>query len=825
MVQIVALAQNSFNAGELSPLWAGRVDMAKYSNGCYHLRNFTLTPQGPAPRRSGTRFVAPTKTMTERSWLAKFIFSEDDSYILEFGHQYIRFYADNGQVLSGGLPYEIATPWTAADLTNATDGTFRLDLRQVGDVIFIAHPSFYPRKLTRLGHTNWTLGLAEITNGPFEDVDPLQTVTVYASAETGVVTLTASAAVFTADMVNTLFLLEQKKVDGYLVWEVGKVVAAGVERRSDSNVYRAINGATTGTVKPTHREGAKYDGDAGVQWEYLHSGYGIALITAVAGATATATVISRIPTQAVGASNASTKWAKAAWRSTVGFPSLVTLFRERLVFARGQQLWGSVAGDLENFADRDGAEVLPDSAFKVTIGSDETNAAVWMAPKDVLLVGTRGAEFSVSQVTESEVFGPGNIKASQESGYGARQVPPAVIGDSVLFTQRSGRRVRDTRFSFNTNGYEAADLMVLSSHIARGQIIQMDFALEPNSTMWACCNNGSLIALTYQLEQDVLGWHPHAVGGGSGEEGNVESLQIIPSPDGTHDQVWMQVYRVINGAPTRYIEYMEREWHAEEQALAEALFSDAGATFDGFVAGANGLVTTSSPGVWVPGQTGTVTVSGMTLVVGDEGDYLVLVGTDLLEARVRVDTVTSGTTADVTFITPIPLSLQGLGSLRLSWARDVISGLGYLEGETVTLTTEGAAHPNRTVTGGQITLQRPAAMVQVGLPAPAELITMRLEGGSANGTAQGKKKRVHQVTYRLHETLGGSAGPEGAEQQFDFRADYMPMDEPPPVFTGDYPQMYEEGWNTDGRIRLLFDQPLPATLVAIYPQVAVEDRT
>jgi len=867
MAQIVAPQQVSFNAGELSPYWAGRVDMSKYGNGCYRMSNFIPIPQGPARRRPGTRFVAEAKVSNQRSWLAKFVYSEDESYVLEFGDQYIRFYTNNGQLLLGSTPaawnnatqyvqgdlvsqagvnyyalegsigvpvtnpvfwralagnvYEIGSPYTAADLTNATDGTFRLSLEQTGDVIFIAHPSHIPRKLSRLGTTRWTLTSADIKGGPFEDVNPDNPVTVYASAQGGAITLTASASIFTADMIGTLFLLEQKKTDGYAVWEVGKTIAIGAERRSDSNVYRALTAGTTGSVKPTHREGAKFDGDPGVQWEYLHSGYGTALITAVGGTTANAVVATPIPSQAVSSGNASTRWAKAAWRNAAGagYPSLVKIFRERLCFARGQQVWGSVAADFENFASRDGAETLPDSAFSITIASGETNAAVWMTSQESLLVGTRGGEFSLSEVTTNEVFGPGNIKASQESGYGSRQVPPVIIGESTLFVQRSGRRLRDMRYSFNVNGYESNDLMVLSDQIANGQVIQSAFALEPSSTMWACCNNGDLIALSYQLEQDVLGWHPHRIGGATGEQGKVESVVSIPAPDGTHDQVWLQVYRVINGQPRRYIEYMVRDWKASEQSLEDALFSDAGSTFNGFVSG--GTATINGGLTWAPGEVGSIATS-FALVAGDVGDYLILVSpTTTEQARVRVDTVGG----QVTFVTEVPPSLRGFMSSNVSWARDTISGLGYLEGEEVTLTVNGAAHPRVTVTGGQINLQAPASVVQVGLPADAELITMRIEGGYPNGTAQGRTKRVHKVVFRLHESLGGSAGPEGGENEFLMRTPYDPMDQPPPLKTGDYEQPYNEGYNTLARVRVFCNQPLPFTLVAIYPQLKVDGET
>lgn len=866
MAQIVAPQQTSFNAGELSPYWAGRVDMAKYGNGCYRMRNFIPIPQGPARRRPGTRFVSEGKNSIQRSWLARFIYSEDESYVLEFGDRYIRFYTNNGQLLLNATPaawngatayvqgdlvsqgginyyaiqastnvfppnagywhpltgniYEIPSPYSVGDLTNSADGTFRLSMDQTGDVVFIAHPIHFPRKLSRLGTNRWTITAADIKNGPFEDVDADTTTTVYASAETGAVTLTSTTTLFSPDTVDSLFLIEQKKIDGYKVWEVGKTIVAGDERRSDSNVYKALNAGTTGSVKPTHREGAKFDGDNGVQWEYLHSGYGIVRILTASGTTATGTVVSRVPSQAVGVSNATTRWAKAAWlNGTTNYPALVKIFRERLCFSRGQQVWGSVAADFENFASRDGAETLPDSAFTITIASGESNAAVWMTAQESLLVGTRGGEFSLSEVTTNDVFGPGNIKASQESGYGSRQVPPVIIGESTLFVQRSGRRMRDMRYSFNVNGYEANDLMVLSDQIANGQIIQTTFALEPASTMWACCNNGDLIALSYQLEQDVVGWHPHRIGGATGVQGKVESVVSIPAPDGTHDQVWLQVYRVIDGVPRRYIEYMERDWKASEQSLEDALFSDAGATFNGFLPGATATI---SGGVtWSPGEQATISTS-FSIVSGDIGDYLILVSpTSLEEAKVRVDSV-GGL---VTFITTIPESLRGIESQNVSWARRTISGLDYLEGEEVTLTVNGAAHPREVVSSGSITLQEPASVVQVGLPADAELITMRIEGGYPNGTSQGRTKRVHKVVYRLHETLGGSAGPEGNEDEFMMRSPPDLMDEPPPAMTGDYEQPYNEGYNTDARIRVFCNQPLPFTLVAIYPQLKVDGET
>jgi hypothetical protein len=290
--------------------------------------NFLPMVQGPARRRSGTRFVEEVKDSTDRTWLLRFEFSETQAYILEFGDQYIRFYTNHGQVLSGGSPYEIASPYTTADLTNA-NGTLRLRTVQSGDVIYIVHPSYPPKKLSRFGATNWTLTDVEFRGGPFNDIDPDTSTTVYASAKTGTVTLTSSAGIFASTDVGSLFLLEEEDLSAIKPWDSGQelsvgqgsngVNVSGILRRSDGKTYKCVTSdfapaATpakvirTGGIKPIHTRGVAADGDGlpkqpdnsdptvyreGVDWEFQDRGFGWVKITAFTNSTTvTATVLS-----------------------------------------------------------------------------------------------------------------------------------------------------------------------------------------------------------------------------------------------------------------------------------------------------------------------------------------------------------------------------------------------------------------------------------------------------------------------------------------------------------------------------------------------------
>jgi len=480
---------------------------------------------------------------------------------------------------TGAREYTIVSPYPASALTG-TDGTFQMSFAQSGDVIYVCVPGYQTRKLTRSAPASWAFSLFEGTGGPFESVDPDQTVTVYASAVSGSgVTLTASSGIFNANHVGALFLLERKLTDTVTAWEAAKVVAAGQERRSQGHYYSTSAGGTTGAVTPSHTEGSRYDGDTGVLWEYLHSGYGWLEITGYTNSTTvTADVVSRIPAAAVGSGNASTRWAFGEWSADNGYPTDVAFFRERLFFFRGTKGWGSVPADFENFAQRDAGIVADDSAIAIDIRSGVNDDVQWIIPSADLLVGTQGGEFSISEISSANPLGPTNIAALAGPGYGARKVQPVKVNDSIVYIQPSGRNVRELRFAFETDGYASIDRTAFAEHIAKGRVIQMAYEKEPESIVWSACYDGSLLAWAYQREHDLSAWSMHPVGGTSAA---VESVAVIPSPDGNGSEVYMIVNRTINGQTKRYVEYKTQHWDPESDAQEDMFYVDCGLTYDG----------------------------------------------------------------------------------------------------------------------------------------------------------------------------------------------------------------------------------------------------
>lgn len=169
MPKVNALATN-FSAGELSPRLYARVDVAKYNNGCQKLENFITQRFGGIRKRGGTEFIHDTKLSTASSArLVPFIFSVTQAYMLEFGDGYVWVYTNGGIVESPpGTPIEVVTPWNATEIWD-------LQFVQSADVLYITHPDYAPRTLSRTSATTFVMDEIEFRDGPYLELNDTAT--------------------------------------------------------------------------------------------------------------------------------------------------------------------------------------------------------------------------------------------------------------------------------------------------------------------------------------------------------------------------------------------------------------------------------------------------------------------------------------------------------------------------------------------------------------------------------------------------------------------------------------------------------------------------
>ena len=758
--------QSTFSGGEWGSLLLGRVDSERYKTALAYCENYVPLVQGPLDRRPGSMYVAGVKTNSKQTRLVEFEFSTTQAYIIEFGDQYFRFYRNNGQIESGGSPYEVAGPYLEADL-------FQLKFTQSADVLYIAHTGYAPRKLTRTAHTSWTLTQIDFLDGPYLSVNTTST-TLTPSGTSGSITLTASAVTGINDNA------------GFKSTDVGRLV----------RFYDSAN-----------------------KWTWLK----------ITGFTSTTVVTATVRGPNLSSTTASSTWRLGAWSDTTGWPAAVTFHEDRLCYAGPtdypQRFDMSKTGDYENFEPTaaDGT-VADDNALSFSFSSNTVNAIRWIASNEKgLLAGTVGGEWRVSPSSQGEALTPSNISAKQTSSYGSADIEPISIGKNLLFIQRTKKRARELNFFFDVDGFVATDLTVLAPHITGTGIVEMAYQKEPHSIAWAVREDGALVSMTYERDLDALrvGWARHFIGGSSdaaGTNAKVESVAVIPSSDGNRYEVWMVVQRCINGSVVRYVEYLT-PFFADDMEQREMFFVDSGLTYDDpkTISGA----TKASPVV--------ITATGHGFADGDKIYIDNIKGMTQLNGKIF--NVANKTTNTFELVDENGVDIDGNayttyvsgGTVRKYVS--TISGLDHLEGETVSICADGGSQPDKVVSGGAITLAQDATTVHVGEKCPARAKMLPLEAGSADGTAQGKTRRIHRVGFRFDRSLELKIGMDFSDlTPLSFREPEDPMDLPPPLYTGVRSEEIEADYDFLNQICWEQDLPLASRILAVMPQLVTQDR-
>lgn len=387
----VHTTKTNFTGGEISPDLLGRADLAAFDNGAAALRNVLVHPTGGVSRRPGLRHVGTLPAGAESGCrLIAFAFNTEQTYLLALSDQWLDVY------MEGAWVHGFAVPWTAAQIPQVA-------WTQSADTLLVVHPEVAPRKITRTGHTAWTIATWDFY---MDDDDVIhqpchkfaaEPLTLTPSATSGTITLTASADVFVAGHVGTRMRIATKEV------------------------------AISAVASPTE---------------------------------ATAEV-----KQTLSGTSATRDWEEQAFSEVRGWPTTVTFHQDRLVIGGSRdlpnRLWLSKSADLFNF---DLGEGLDDEAIEFAILSDAVNAIRGVFSGRHLQVMTTGAEWMVSgdPLTPASIQLKRQTRVGSIAG---RHIPPRELDGATLFCAASGREVREFLFTDVEQSYGAAELSLLARHL------------------------------------------------------------------------------------------------------------------------------------------------------------------------------------------------------------------------------------------------------------------------------------------------------------------------------------------------------------------------
>lgn len=821
------VAQRTLAGGEITPNAYARSDLSLYEKSARTLRNLICMRHGGVTGRPGSMYVGTALNGGAAVRLLPFIFNETglgQSYVLEFGNQYVAFYQNGGVVISGGVPYVIASPYLQADLA-------ALQFAESADVVTITHPNYPPAELKRLGATNWTL--TNITFGPQQG--PVVAGTVVGTAGGAVQQLYFVTAVSaTGEESNATGLRSAGFTDPPSTAEPITITWVAVAGAVYYNVYYAPNnvGGFVGQAS-----GITFV-DTGITPDFTNN-------PPVAN-----NVFS-------GAGN---------YPSTVGFVQQRRAFADTLNNPTG--FWLSQPGDYYNF----NVSTTPKDSDAViaTVAGEEVNSIQHIVELKFMLLLTAGAEIYV-QGDGNGIVTPSSINASVQSQYGASALRPLKVGDVMIFNQALGSFVRDFTFDFAIDGYRGNDISIFASHLFEGyQIVDWAYQRVPDSIIWAVRSDGKLLSCTYVREQQVLAWTHHDF-----TDGFVENVCSIPE-NGAYS-VYLSIRRVINGVTVRYIERLaQRLWTGPTAAVAagtansigdpiDAAFCDCYSMYDGRNTGATSMTLTASGGF----QEGTGTEYQQLLTLTSSVPYFGVgqtaqVGNQIFledalwvssqgakgnQVRLIIQSITSSTIAVVTPDTgEVPAEFQAVATTLWARAVQTVSGLDYLAGQDVSVWADRYVvgsplneNYNTVYTvpvSGILTLDKPYSVIYVGLPMIQDLETLDLET-YFGATLLGRRKRAAGLRAYLYNTrcfYAGGENPDTNQQNADGLSLYQlfPLktgisqqstDQPPPLITNQEYLLTTARWSKRGSLFIRNVDPVPLTILAISPMAEIAENT
>lgn len=848
---------------------SSRHDLPQVKNGVALCQRFIPTIQGGMTRCPGTYYIGNAKTISDPAdkaayspRLVSFEFSTTQAYIIEFGESYIRFWKDRAQLTLNGSAYEISSSYQWEDL-------FDLNFFQSNDVLFITHPSYRQAKLVRNGETSWSLQDLVTTNGPFSEefdlgsASRLRTLNRFGTTKTGTPSevytpisavssvATASGTQYRVTTSNQHFLKEGEPVCIDSVAGSGQL-PIDINNNTITRYHSAQSvGSTTFYVTaPSGTASGSYASAGTVYWAAFKdiSPFGSNQILRFF-APANGTVDSygtigsiahagRVYAYGVMVGTESGDYLSlnrlriGFWVGTSGFPATATIHEGRLCFygtpADPTRLDASVVNDYENFEPSPLDNTGPDdsNAISFPLASNGVNAGIWLASDERgLIAGSAGQEWVVRPSVLSEALTPTNVSAKPATKWGSSNVAPNVIGKAVLFVQRAGRKLMEFQYFFDVDGFRVEDLTVLSEHMTLSGIKQMAHQKVPQSINWALRNDGLLTGVTYDRDGNNVkaAWHRHPIGGvsnASGDAAVVESIAVIPSPDGTSEEIYLLVRRWVNGGIVFHIEYMTQIFDASME-VQDAFFVDGGLTYD------------SPLTITAVGSAATdrvqVTSGSHSLSNGNSIRLSGIVGLPALnDARYIVASAATNTfqILDTGSAAISWNSVSGTGSYAYVSNGEVrkyvstVSGMGHLQGETLVALVDGEPVSSVTIAGSAATFSTDFVTAHIGYSFKSRIQTLRFEAGAADGTSQGKIQRHHRMGLLLdRQGKGLKMG-----RDFDNLAD-IPLEDPIdlPLFSGFKSQPFEGDYSLDARVCIEQEVPLPSTILAVLPRMDTED--
>lgn len=198
--------------------------------------------------------------------------------------------------------------------------------------------------------------------------------------------------------------------------------------------------------------------------------------------------------------------------------ALCDIWQQRLVFSasRGNpfSLWFSAVGNLLAFyAMR--PQTMED-AFSISIPPVAATKILHMYSGQWLMLFTEAGEYLCTSGDQAFGFATASIHRIS-SVVASEAVRPIDTASTLLFAGADDRSVYSMRYDLAQDNVVPIDLSIFTRHLTEDKkIVRLAYQRYPDSVAWALLNDGSLLSVTWQPDQEVLAWARHDFGGDGG---------------------------------------------------------------------------------------------------------------------------------------------------------------------------------------------------------------------------------------------------------------------------------------------------------------------
>ena len=259
-----------------------------------------------------------------------------------------------------------------------------------------------------------------------------------------------------------------------------------------------------------------------------------------------------------------------------------------------QTFFGSKVANYLDFGVSD--PQLDSDSIAATINARRENPITDLIPMNNLLIGTAS---TIWRATDSSGIGgitPANLSLLPQNFYGEQAVPSVQTGDTVIYVQWGGRKLRSLVYQFMYDKFVGEEITTFARQMFPygTTCTRVAFAPEPFGLIYCVRSDGVMCVCAYLPEQQVTAWTRYITAG------FFEDVQIIPE-NGSFT-VYVIVRRVINGTTVRYIEKFANREYATPQ---DAFFVDSGLTYDGRNT-SSATMSVSGGTTWLANDTGVI---------------------------------------------------------------------------------------------------------------------------------------------------------------------------------------------------------------------------